>query len=131
MEREAAHPLATLSGAVVGIEAAHYLNRLLTTAPTKEPLVPALGGVPLGLKGQIERELEMMATMRIKPFFVFSGMEYPVQEKPVGELREAARINAEAWGLYNQHKAVEAVETFGSSGETRSTMSSGHQETND
>lgn len=102
---------------VIGIEAAYYLDRLLNTPPSKEPLLSALGGFPFALKTHIENELETMQSLGIKPLFVFSGMDYVAKEKPSRELSDSVRLNSEAWSLYNQQSPVEAVETFGNSGE--------------
>lgn len=111
-----AYPLAALKDTVVGIEAAHYLDRLLSNPPSKEPLLSALGGFPFALRTHIENELEAMQSFGIKPLFVFSGMDYAVKEKSSREMTDSVRLNSEAWGLYNQHQAVRAVETFGNSG---------------
>ena len=111
------YPLAAIKDTVIGIEAAHYLDRLLNNPPSKEPLLSALGGFPFALRTHIENELEAMQSFGIKPLFVFSGMDFAAREKRTREMSDAVRANSEAWGLYNQHQAVRAVETFGNSGE--------------
>jgi hypothetical protein len=108
--------LSTLRGSSLGIDAAYYLDRLLNTPPSKEPLLSALGGFPLALRMHIEHELDKLRSFRITPVFVFSGMDYVAKEKPSRELRDAAKANAQAWELYDQHQAVQAVVTFGNSG---------------
>ena len=105
-----------LRDSVLGIDAAHYLDRLLTTSPSKEPLLSALGGFPLALKNHVEHELKVLRALRITPLFVFSGMDFAVREKPLKQLREAAKRNSHAWELYNQHEAIQAVDAFGNSG---------------
>lgn len=112
-------PLAALKDTTLGIEAAHYLDRLLSTPPSKEPLLSALGGFPFALKTSIEHELEMMSSFGIRPVFVFSGLDCAVKEKPMRQLREASRLNSQAWELYNQHRAIQAVDAFGNSGSVK------------
>lgn len=116
--RQQLYPISALKDTTLGIEAAHYLDRLLNTPPSKEPLLSALGGFPFALKTHIEHELEAMQSFGIRPLFVFSGMEFAVKEKPMLALRQSSRPNAEAWELYNQHQAVQAVDTFGNTGES-------------
>lgn len=86
--------------------------------PSKEPLLSALGGFPFALKTHLENELEALQAAGVKPLFVFTGLDFAVKSQPSKQLSRAARLNAEAWELYNQHQAVQAVETFGNSGRT-------------
>ena len=58
----------------------------------------------------------MMSSFGIRPVFVFSGLDCAVKEKPMRQLREASRLNSQAWELYNQHRAIQAVDAFGNSG---------------
>jgi XPG N-terminal domain len=110
------YPLSALKDAVLGIEAAHYLNRLLTTPPSREPLLSALGGFPFALKTYIENDLEILKRNGIVPLFVFSGMDLAKKDKPFSHLNDSALANTRAWELYDQHQAIQAVETFGNSG---------------
>ena len=111
-----ASQLEELRGMRVAIEAADYLNtRILNHPRAKEPLVPALGGLPLGLKPRIEEDLRKFASYQIQPFFVFSGLDLAKQEDPFRQRREGATVNANAWGLYDGHQAEESVAKFGES----------------
>ncbi|KAH0547560.1 hypothetical protein FGG08_000285 [Glutinoglossum americanum] len=114
--RAQTYPLSALKDAVLGIEAAHYLNRLLNNPPSKEPLLSALGGFPFALKTYIESDLETLKRNGIVPLFVFSGMDIAKKDKPFSNLNDSALANTRAWELYDQHQAVQAVETFGNSG---------------
>ncbi|KAI9850063.1 MAG: hypothetical protein M1838_006143 [Thelocarpon superellum] len=112
-------PLGALKDTVVGIEASHYLDGLLSNPPSKEPLLSALGGFPFALGSYLENELESIRTAGITPLFVFSGLD--VGKEPQTSLDEAAaaQANAQAWELYDQHQPVRAVETFGDSGSVK------------
>lgn len=110
-----------LNSAVLAIEASFYLERLLTTAPAKEPLLSALGGLPFALKAHIENEIELLRKNGIRPLFVFDGLEVGKKYTPFRASDEAAGLNREAWDLYNLHQAEKAVDTFGSSGERKVT----------
>jgi len=52
----------------LGIEGTHWLRKLLQ-ASAKEPATTALGGIPIGLKAAIEKELELFKYVSI--FFTF------------------------------------------------------------
>jgi hypothetical protein len=109
--------LQELSGCRVGVEAADYLtNRILNSPRAKEPLVPALGGLPLALKQHIEEDLEAFKREGIEPWFVFSGLDITKQDEPFRQKQEEALVNANAWNLYDTHQAEASVSKFGESG---------------
>ncbi|KAK7192192.1 XPG domain-containing protein [Paraphaeosphaeria sporulosa] len=111
-----ASQLEDLRGLRVGIEAAHYLDhRLLNRKSISEPLVPALGGLPLGFWLHIEEDLDKFATLQIEPFFVFSGLDIAKQDDPFRARQEGAAVNANAWHLYDSHEAEKSVHKFGQS----------------
>lgn len=113
-----------LSGCRVGIEAADYLNhRILNHPRAKEPLVPALGGLPLALRQHIEEDLDTFASLQIEPQFVFSGIDIAKPDDPFRQKQIEAATNAEAWNLYDNHQAEPAVDKFGQSSERRMNIS--------
>ena len=111
-----------LSGGVVGIEATDYLSRLPklpvpdVNRPIKEALLTALGGVPFGLKFVIKTTISVWKRNGITPFFVFSGLDVGKRDTSFVTSEDAARTNAEAWALYDNHQAEAAVEMFSNSG---------------
>jgi len=111
------NPFSDLKGSVLAIEASFYLERLLTQAPFKEPLLSALGGVPFALKAHIQNELELLRNADITPLFVFGGMNTGEKDRPFRQQDNAVRLNSNAWQLYDEHQAQRAVDTFGSSGD--------------
>ena len=111
-----------LDGSTIGIDASFYLDRFLNQAPFKEPLVSALGGLPFALRTHIENELQTFTNHRITPLFVFHGLDVGRTFRPFKSSDDAAKTNAEAWRLYNEHHAEKAVETFGNSGVCRSSL---------
>ncbi|KAF2111426.1 PIN domain-like protein [Lophiotrema nucula] len=107
--------LEELQGARVGIDAADYIyNRILHRAGS-EPLVPALGGLPLGLRKHIEDDLQYLSKYGIEAFFIFSGLDLAKQDDPFRERQLGAEVNAAAWSLYDNHQAEESVSKFGQS----------------
>jgi len=106
-------PLSVLKDTTIGIEADHYLLRLLTTSPSKEPLVTALGGFPFGLRYAVEGDIEDFQKAGIKPIFVFSGLKIVRNEKPFSVNDDGPAKRSQAWDLYDQGLASEAVEAFG------------------
>jgi hypothetical protein len=108
--------LEELRGQRVGIEAASYLNhRILHHPRAKEPLVTALGGVPLGFRPHVEEDLKKFAALDIEPLFVFSGLDIAKHDNPFRQRQEGAQTNAEAWTLYENHHATKSVLKFGES----------------
>lgn len=111
-----ASQLEELRGTRVGIEAAQYLShRILNHPRAKEPLVPALGGLPLSFRPRIEDDLSKFASLNIQPFFVFSGLDIAKNDDPFRQRQEGAAINAAAWNLYDNHEPETSVMKFGQS----------------
>lgn len=108
--------LEQLGGCRVGIEAAEYLSqRILNHTRAKEPLVPALGGLPLALQQHIREDLDTLRNYDIEPWFVFSGLDITRQDNPFGHKTDEAAVNANAWNLYDSHQAEASVAKFGES----------------
>lgn len=116
--------LEQLNGCRVGIEAADYLSqRILNHPRAKEPLVPALGGLPLALKQHIEEDLDTLQSFDIKPWFIFSGLDITKQDDPFRQKQDEATVNANAWNLYDNHEAEASVAKFGESSKSRTIFS--------
>ena len=113
-ERAQTLPLASLKNAVIGVEAAHFLNRFL--APSQEPLLSAVGGCPLGLEFMIRNELDALREAEITPFFVFSGLETATRLDRFGAAAVAVRSNVDGFEVYQKNQAAQAVRLFGTSG---------------
>ncbi|EKG16520.1 DNA repair protein [Macrophomina phaseolina MS6] len=111
--------LEELAGCSVAIDAADHLNRLLNDPQWKEPLLPALGGLPFSMKRLVDDDLQRWKNHKIQPLFVFNGLDIGRREKLFRTSDEASRVTAEAWELYNQSEAERAVTTFGEAPSTR------------
>lgn len=61
----------TLRGLRIGIDAVYWLRSIQAL---KDPFADALGGVPPGIFGFVDRELELFRKHDITPFFVFQGI---------------------------------------------------------
>lgn len=108
--------LEELAGIRVGIEASDFLRqRILNNPSGKEPLVPALGGLPFAFNVHISNDLKKFESLGITPFFVFSGLDIAKHDSLTQQRREGAETNAAAWTLYDKHIAEKAVERFGES----------------
>ncbi|EJU03601.1 XPG I-region protein [Dacryopinax primogenitus] len=129
-DRQQVHtlPLSALTETRLGIDASLYLARLLQNPKTREPFLPATGGLPLSLTQRIETDLRILEKLRIKPVFVFPGIwpnsakkgapgKYPNQAVHFSPLVNAAqfdmmRARSEAWDLYEKGKVAEATTAF-------------------
>lgn len=109
-------PLSTLKNTTLGIEAEYYLHRLLTTPPTKEPLLSALGGFPYGLRQAIEEDIAAFQAAGIKPLFVFNGLKIARTDKPFMTPDSGATTRLTAWDMYDKGLPTQAVEAFGNAG---------------
>lgn len=97
----------------MGFEADEFIGRILTSIPTREPLLPALGGLPFGLDGHIEERLTALSEFDIKPVFVFNGLNpYGQERKLDAQLRAISSIKT-AWDYYSASHPDLAVAEFG------------------
>lgn len=104
-------PLSALSDTRLGIDLPHYLDTLLRSPSTREPLVATTGGLPLALPSLIEADLRALEKLRIQPVFVCPGL--PLAARPpakggVDTPRESA-LRREAWDHYENGRVDDAV----------------------
>lgn len=106
--------LSVLTDSRLGIDAAHYLRLLLDLSPSREPLLAATGGPPLALAQRIESDLRVLEKLRIKPVFIFSGLQPNKKGKPPiqHEHAEAVRDRQAAWGKYEHGQEEGARKLF-------------------
>lgn len=109
-------PLSALKGAVLGIDASHYLSQRLHQPSTREPLLVALGGFPFALRNSIEKELQALKNLDISCVFVFNGLDFGKKDKQSRLQTESVRAFEHAWELYDQQQADQVVEAFSSAG---------------
>lgn len=107
--------LSVLKDTVLGIDGAHYLDKILESGK-KEPLVNALGGTPFTLRQSLEMDIARFREAGIKPLFIFSGCSIVRTEKPLSTPDEVARNRARSWELYDQGKKKEAIDLFQTTG---------------
>eukprot|EP00929_Paragymnodinium_shiwhaense_P066489 TRINITY_DN3335_c0_g2_i1.p1 TRINITY_DN3335_c0_g2~~TRINITY_DN3335_c0_g2_i1.p1 ORF type:complete len:750 (+),score=223.17 TRINITY_DN3335_c0_g2_i1:132-2381(+) len=60
-----------LQGARVGVDAVFWLRSIQAL---KDPFADALGGIPPGIFGFVDKELEMFKKHQIQPLFIFQGV---------------------------------------------------------
>lgn len=106
-------PLEQLRNHRLGIEAEDYINNILINPPTREPLLPALGGLPFSLEDTVKNHLSSLSQHGIEPYFVFSGLSYTGQENKLQASLKAAKTVANAWELYGNSQPEHAVSEFG------------------
>lgn len=107
------HNLAELEDCAIAVDATYYLNYLLDTPPAHEPLLSALGGLT-GIQSHINEDLDNWEKNRIIPFFIFDGQSITGQDEVTMKRgREANLKTNEAWDLYSQSEAEQAVTAFG------------------
>lgn len=106
--------ISELEGVTVGIDAEEYLAGLLISEQ-REPLLPALGGLPFSLRDRVDQDIEHFSDAGIRPMFVFNGLDLACKDR-ASILRSSLRAteNLEsAWSIYDSGKGDEAVKAFG------------------
>ena len=107
---------ADMENAKIGVEATAYLQHMIEEPPAHEPLLAALGGEPIALKHNIERELDNWAANKMTPLFVFEGQStVGSDEVALVHAAEALKKTRHAWDLYSDNEPGDAVKTFGGS----------------
>nr|XP_019046903.1 XPG domain-containing protein [Kwoniella bestiolae CBS 10118]OCF25833.1 XPG domain-containing protein [Kwoniella bestiolae CBS 10118] len=105
-------PLSAIANTRLGIDATHYLSHLLSDADSREPLVAATGGLPLGIIAKIETDLRALERLNIKPVFVFSGLPLasrPPQKGPDPQAERETQVKNEAWSYYENGQVDRAI----------------------
>ncbi|KAI0446678.1 nuclease-like protein [Xylaria telfairii] len=103
-----------LEDTTITVDASYYLQLFLANAPYQEPLLPALGGLT-GVQTHIESDLDSWKENNTTPLFVFNGQSVVGSDEIAIQrgIRAIAGTD-EAWSLYFQSQANEAVSAFGS-----------------
>ncbi|KAH7361995.1 XPG domain-containing protein [Plectosphaerella cucumerina] len=97
----------------IAIDATYYLQLMLDTPPSREPLLSALGGLT-GLETHIREDLEQWEAHKIIPFFIFDGQDLHGQpDVSIKRGKNANRKADEGWTLYRKGQAESAVAAFG------------------
>ncbi|PPJ61351.1 hypothetical protein CBER1_09605 [Cercospora berteroae] len=108
-------PISDFGDAVIGYDAEDFINILLVQEGTREPLLPALGGLPFALRSHIDRELANIEKFtKKKPLFVFNGLDLDLYDRKFisKESERAVRILEEAWRVYDNGDGDAAVRAF-------------------
>lgn len=103
-----------LRGSKLGIDAEEYLAGLLI-AQNREPLLPALGGLPFSLKQRVDEDVQRFHDAGIQPTFVFNGLDLACRDRSSilkASLRATETLDS-AWRIYDAGKGDEAVSAFG------------------
>ncbi|CEJ58619.1 Putative XPG I-region protein [Penicillium brasilianum] len=109
-------PLSALKGAVIGLDASHYIQQHLVNQSTREALLGALGGFPFALKANIEKELQTFKSLGVGCIFVFNGLDFGKKDEKPRNQSAMARSFEQAWELYDQQQADQVVDAFSNAG---------------
>ncbi|OQE27803.1 hypothetical protein PENSTE_c004G02699 [Penicillium steckii] len=108
-------PLSSLKGAIIGIDASHFIEQHLINVSTREALLGALGGFPFALRNNIEKELQTFKNLGVGCIFVFNGLDFGKKDNRTAP-QSAARSFEQAWDLYDQQQADRVVDAFSNAG---------------
>lgn len=87
-------PLEYLKGSVIGVDASHFYKQF-----SIEPLLTALGGSPIALKG-ITDAVKSLNDAGIQLHFVFNGLQYMKAQDPFSNSEFINTNNAHAFQQY-------------------------------
>ncbi|KAL7922452.1 temperature dependent protein affecting M2 dsRNA replication domain-containing protein [Trichoderma austrokoningii] len=105
--------ISELEDCAIAVDASYYLGLLLDNKPGHESLLAALGGLT-GVQNNIHQNLDLWDKHRITPFFIFDGQSLIGQdETTLKRARAANKKTEQAWELYSQTEAEQAVAAFG------------------
>jgi hypothetical protein len=99
--------LAALSGYRIGVDAVYWLRSMQAL---KDPFAEALGGVPPGIFGFVNLELDSFKRHNITPVFVFQGMA-PVPQHSMFISRMDTQMDM-AWTFLARGNKLEAQKCF-------------------
>eukprot|EP00742_Colponemidia_sp_Colp-10_P004976 GILJ01005317.1.p1 GENE.GILJ01005317.1~~GILJ01005317.1.p1 ORF type:complete len:710 (-),score=120.16 GILJ01005317.1:212-2341(-) len=99
--------LSVLKDTRIGIDANQWLRKC-----PREPLLAALGGIPLSADAHMTADLEQFKHASIRPLFVFSGINMPRKERPFGHPDQKLVAKATAWEEYARGAVDKATATF-------------------
>ncbi|CAG8474579.1 15153_t:CDS:10 [Funneliformis caledonium] len=105
--------LSSLKDTRLGIDGTHWLRKLLQTS-AKESATTALGGIPIGLRSAIEKELELIKSYGITPVFVFNGLNIIRKDKPFSTEDTRPSKRAQAWEAYEKGRVEQAYSSWAS-----------------
>ena len=108
-------PFSSLEGRGIAIDAETYVDKILSGESTKEPLLPALGGLPFLIESTLSDHIEQLRAAKIKVVFVFNGQGTNDQHKALQTALRHSKNVDEAWNLYNASDPEKAVAQFGNS----------------
>lgn len=101
--RAEVNSLTELNGATVAIEARFFLQKYFDREGNfYEALLPALGGLPFGLKAFLEQDLATLKEHGVTPLIVFDGLDVGKKHRPYSQTNEAVTRNETAWDFYLQ-----------------------------
>lgn len=94
-------PLASLKDAIIGVDAAHYLDLRLNLPDSIEPLLNATGGRPYSLKAALRDDIETFKAVDAKLIFVFDGLGYKNRELYTSpKIGMTLKAHKEGWKEY-------------------------------
>ncbi|CAE8629597.1 unnamed protein product [Polarella glacialis] len=99
--------LESLRGQKIGIDAVYWLRSIQAL---KDPFADALGGVPPGIFGFVDKELESFRRNGITPVFVFQGMAPGPQHSMFINRMDHQMVDA--WSYLAQGQRSEAQKCF-------------------
>ncbi|CAK7267060.1 hypothetical protein SEPCBS57363_002408 [Sporothrix epigloea] len=108
--------LAVLEDTIIAVDATYFIKQMLEHSPSHEPLMCALAGLT-GIHRHVENELNHWKAHKMTPLFIFEGIPVVGQDQVSIQagLRNIQATN-EAWDLYFDGRASEAVAAFGATG---------------
>ena len=107
--------LSALKYTRLGIDLSYYLRQVLSKPDSAEPLVAAIGGLPLALMSRVESDMRVLEQHRIKPVFVLHGLSPAKRTRPFSYEDRRPAQRQRAWDAYEQDDVSLATQQFAAS----------------
>lgn len=111
---ESSSSIEDLRSRKIAIDAEDYLFGIISLQPSHEPLLPALGGLPLRLASRVMTDIQNFKDAGIEVEFVFNGLELACRDRAsmLADSRKATKILDQAWKDYDDSQGELAVSNF-------------------
>ncbi|KAA8909711.1 hypothetical protein TRICI_004360 [Trichomonascus ciferrii] len=103
-------PMSVMKGGTVGVDADHFVARVLNGPSKREPLVHAVGGFPNSVEAALDAFLAALKANGVAATFVLTGIDRPPETQQFNAALSAQRMHA--WSLYDRGQGEQAVMAF-------------------
>jgi hypothetical protein len=95
----------------IGIDGFYWLNKFIGTH-FSEGFSMAIGGIPITFTYKLEKELDKLKKLNVKPVFVFNGVNCHNKGRSFKQMNERFSFIKSAWNTYERGQFTESAAQF-------------------